>query len=400
MAFKRVEDFKLSLDSLIKANYSQDYHLVITQSISLGDRSHYIKLHDFINNVDIKNKFKSITHIETESKSSLPFGNAYHAFKNMVRGMVYVWEKFSALDSLIIIEEDIVVSEDIFEFFEKSRNIINQDPSNSIRLATSAYFLHTTHSYYDWRLDKPIKRKTIRNELSLSLLNPKQIDQVKLQGEIEFKVLAWMLHKSIAKTIIDDFNQQIQPWVLENGENIIENKPFTPKPEILKNNCDCWNHDRYLELRFRDFYFLGSQSPRCNHVPSGGVGLSHPGEDYGFPLNENYTSSDEFYIGVVNDGEKGIWGLVKEYLPDVECPNRIDCNHFSTGNKCGSIYNSTCLNIWNLECIPCSGRKVETFQPICNEKFPQCCDGVCNATSPFFINIPTLFKDNSVQQKK
>ncbi|EGG18775.1 hypothetical protein DFA_02514 [Cavenderia fasciculata] len=396
MAYKRIDEFRQCLHSLMAANHSHGYHLVVTQSVNNADGnvnvSYYERMVQLLHQRDITSHFKSITHITTPSTCSAPYGNAYHAFRNLVHGFVYTIKSFPYLDSLIVFEEDTLVSKDIFEFFKICRKKINNDKGETIKFATSAYFLHTTHPQYDWRLDKPIKRKSIKNEMSLSLLKPKEIVKVKLQGQIEFKVLAWMIHKSAIKTIIHDF-KSIEDWVFNNGEESIINNQDSIKPDILIDNCNCWNHDRYLEYRFRSSYFLGSQSPRCTHTT--GNGLSNPGDDYGFPVNQIYTNNTEFYQSSNSvDGEKGWWTRAKEYLPQLECPNRLDCylskkGDPSDGMKCGSVTMSTCLNIWRLQCNPCSGRDPSFYSSQCNEKYQQCClNGTsCTVSSPFMIDI-------------
>ncbi|GAM21827.1 hypothetical protein SAMD00019534_050020, partial [Acytostelium subglobosum LB1] len=387
MAYKRMDDFKRCLDSMMQANQSNQYHLVVTQSIPLdNDRRHYDRMTTMLNDQAMP-YFKSVRHIETPSTSNHTYGNAYNAFKNLVRGLNYTLRAFPALDSLIIVEEDVDVSKDIFEFFERSRQLINEDAS--VRFATSAFFLHTRHPQYDWRVDKPIKRKSIRNQLSLDLMRPQELITVTLQGQIEFKVLAWMAHRSACKQMITDF-YDIEGWVLKHGDHVVENKPNTPKPPVLLEHCDCWNHDRYLELRFKGKKFIGSQSPRCNHVATDGAGLSGVEDDYGFPVNQIYTRRDQFYMTYIK-GEKGIWQQLKEHLPSVECPNRVDCYSPSTGQKCGSVRVSTCLNIWGFECVPCSGRTAATLEPQCREKYPDCCGSKCDTKSPFMISLPSLF---------
>ncbi|KAM9983433.1 hypothetical protein ACTFIY_000167 [Dictyostelium cf. discoideum] len=398
MTFKRMNDFSKCLDSIISANHSNEYHLVLTQSVSMNDYNEYNQLEDILNEKINQNQnqnqklFKSITHIETESSSKQPYGNAYFAFKNLVHGMKFTVEKlFPNLQSLIIFEEDVEISKDVFEFFEASKSIMKKD--KSIKFATTAFFLHTTHPQYNWLLDKPLKRKSIRNENSLSLLVPNQLNKVTFNGEIEFKVLSWLLDRSIINQLILDFNI-IENWVIENKfEDKIENKPNTNKPELLKNNCDCWNHDRYLELRFKGLKFIGSQSPRCNHIPVGGFGLSSVLDDYGFPVNQDYIKSNQFVIGDEINGEKSVWGIVKEFLPKFECPSKINCYNNQTNQYCGTLKVSTCLNIWGpppLQCVPCSGRKTSTLDPQCNQEFSSCCKDNCNAHNPFFISIPSL----------
>jgi len=393
MAFKRVNDFKECLKSIMSANHYQDYHLIITQSVSIGDKSYFNKIDEILQG-DVKESFKSISHIETDSSTTLPYGNAYFAFKNLIRGLEFAFKVFPNLLTPIVFEEDVEVSKDIFEFFDKSSEIINSN-SKEIKFATSAFFLHTTHPQYDWRLDKPIKRKSVRNDLSLSLLKPNQLVKVKFNSQVEFKVLSWMLHKSAAHQLIKDF-KDIEKWVIDNNyEDKIENKVNTPKPDLLIKNSDSWNHDRYLELRFKDQYFIGSQSPRCNHVPVGGYGLSSVIDDYGFPVNEKYTKKNEFSMDLIIHGDKGIWGTLKEYLPSFECPNRINCYNNQTNTKCGSVYVSTCLNIYGLECVPCSGRPASSLEPICHQRYTSCCQDNCTAHSPFFISIPSLFNDDT-----
>eukprot|EP01133_Synstelium_polycarpum_P017268 gene17268-20593_t len=292
MAYKRIDDFDDCLVSLATANLSAQYHVIVTQSMPpSGDTSFYEHADEIIGRE--RSRFKSITHISTQSTSPLPYGNAYHAFRNLARGISYAYKAFPKLDSLIIVEEDVEVSKDIFEFFEASRDIMATD--TSVRLAT------------------------IRNELSLSLLDPKSLVKVRLQGEIEFKVLAWMMHPSIATQMLNDF-YQIEDWVFIKGEDIIENKPGTPKPEVLQKNSDSWNHDRYLELRFRELSFIGSAFPRCNHMT--GAGLSNPGDDYGFPVCPHYIAKHEFTQTSIR-GEKSVWGVLKDYLPRMECPNHV-----------------------------------------------------------------------------
>ncbi|KAK5575483.1 hypothetical protein RB653_006616 [Dictyostelium firmibasis] len=398
MTFKRMNDFSKCLDSIISANHSSEYHLVLTQSVSMNDYKDYNLLEEILNekikqnsNNKEKKLFKSITHIDTESSSKQPYGNAYFAFKNLVYGMKYtVGKLFPNLQSLIIFEEDVEISKDVFEFFESSKSIMKTD--KSIKFATTAFFLHTTHPQYNWLLDKPIKRKSIRNENSLSLLIPNQLNKVTLNGEIEFKVLSWLIDRSIIDQLILDFNI-IENWVIENNfEDKIENKPNTSKPELLINNCDCWNHDRYLELRFKGLKFIGSQSPRCNHIPVGGFGLSSVLDDYGFPVNQQYIKSDSFVMGTEFNGEKGIWGIVKEFLPKFECPSKINCYNNVTNQYCGTLKVSTCLNVWGpLQCVPCSGRQTSTLDPQCNLDFSSCCDkDNCSAHNPFFISMPSL----------
>ncbi|KAF2076791.1 hypothetical protein CYY_001917 [Polysphondylium violaceum] len=392
MAFKRVNDFKECLKSIVSANHYQDYHLIITQSVAMGDKTHFNQIDQVVQSMidDGSSAFKSISHIETDSSTTLPYGNAYFAFKNLIKGLEYSFKVFPNVQTPIVFEEDVEVSKDIFEFFEKSSEIIKSN-SKEIKFATSAFFLHTTHPQYDWRLDKPIKRKSVRNDLSLSLLNPNQLVQVKFNGQVEFKVLSWMLHKSAAHQMIKDF-KEIQQWVIDNKyQDKIENKVNTPKPDLLIKNSDSWNHDRYLELRFKDLYFIGSQSPRCNHIPVGGHGLSSVIDDYGFPINQKYTKKNEFTMNLKINGDKGIWGSVKEYLPSFECPNRINCYNNQTNEKCGSVYVSTCLNIYGLECVPCSGRPASSLEPICHQRFNSCCKDNCSAHTPFFISIPSLF---------
>ncbi|EFA74582.1 hypothetical protein PPL_11550 [Heterostelium album PN500] len=388
MIYKRIDDFVKCLQSIHQSNNSNQYHLIITQSIPTdNNREYYDRVEQL---VDLhKPNFQSIQHIETKSTSNQTYGNAYNAFRNLIHGLNYTLRSFPNLDSLIIFEEDIEVSKDLFEFFEKSRELINSDAT--IRFATSAFFLHTTHPQYDWRVDKPIKRKSIRNQLSLDLLNPNELVKVKLQGQIEFKVLAWMAHHSICRQMISDF-YEIEDWVFKNGEHLVENKPNTPKPKLLLDHCDCWNHDRYLELRFKGLNFIGSQSPRCNHIPQSGAGLSNVEDDYGFPVNQIYVTKDKFYITEIK-GNPGVWGLMKQYLPKMECPNRVDCYSPDTSEKCGSVRVSTCLNVWGLECVPCSGRNAATLEPECRKKYPKCCGNQCKTKSPFFLSIPSLFND-------
>eukprot|EP01132_Coremiostelium_polycephalum_P002474 gene2474-3061_t len=401
MTYKRIDDFEDTIKSVIAANQSNQYNIVITQTIPTYTTDDKVDYYNEIEKVVLKYKltdhFKSIHHISTPSASKLQYGNAFHSFRNLVHGIHYCYQVFPQLDSLIVMEEDIVVSNDIFEFFEASRHLINQSLSSSsgtrnITFATSAFFLHTTHPQYNWKLDKPIKRKSIRNQVSLALLNPRELINVRFQGEIEFKVLAWMLHKSVAKVIIDDF-LSIEEWVKENDEHKIENTPNSKKPDLLYQNCNCWNHDRYLELRFKENWFIGSQSPRVSHIPRGGYGLSNPGSDYGFPVNEHYTRKDQFTSDSEINGKKGLWSILKDHLPSMECPNRVNCYSNSTGEMCGSVYVSTCLNIWGLECVPCSGRQPNTLDPTCMEKYPKCCGDKCNAHSPFFLTLPSLFSE-------
>ncbi|KAN0033659.1 hypothetical protein ACTFIV_000121 [Dictyostelium citrinum] len=398
MTYKRMNDFSKCLDSIINANHSSEYHLVLTQSVSMNDYKEYNQLEAILNEKinqqqqqqQQRKLFKSITHLDTESSSKQPYGNAYFAFKNLVHGMKFTVEKlFPNLQSLIIFEEDVEISKDVFEFFEASKSIMKKD--KSIKFATTAFFLHTTHPQYNWLLDKPLKRKSIRNENSLSLLVPNQLNKVTFNGEIEFKVLSWLLDRSIINQLILDFNI-IENWVIENKfEDKIENKPNTSKPELLINNCDCWNHDRYLELRFKGLKFIGSQSPRCNHIPVGGYGLSSVLDDYGFPVNQHYTKSNQFVMGTEFNGEKGIWGIVKEFLPKFECPSKINCYNNQTNQYCGTLKVSTCLNVWGpLQCVPCSGRKTSTLDPQCNQEFSSCCKDNCNAHNPFFISMPSL----------
>lgn len=102
---------------------------------------------------------QSIRHIRTSMNDSNlgQFGSAMGALENLARGMDFAFNVFPNLEFLIVLEvrlfvysfqDDVALSRDSLEFFQKSMSMMDADPS--ITLSTAAFFLGTDHSQYDW----------------------------------------------------------------------------------------------------------------------------------------------------------------------------------------------------------------------------------------------------------
>eukprot|EP00698_Gefionella_okellyi_P011032 TRINITY_DN2896_c0_g1_i1.p1 TRINITY_DN2896_c0_g1~~TRINITY_DN2896_c0_g1_i1.p1 ORF type:complete len:334 (+),score=57.26 TRINITY_DN2896_c0_g1_i1:123-1004(+) len=232
---------------------SSDYHLVVTQSVnSPSDVQFVAPVIDIASSLPFVSFTHVATHPEAEdasySTNKTLFGTKKASFRNLANGLEQAFVKHSDADFVIVVEDDILLSPDVFRFFDRCKREMRLNPSIPV---ASTYSLFR-FGHYKWGQMRGRGRRFLHPDGRI-VLSP-------VMDDIQFKTFAWM----ISRKVFDEVQSELRDLCAWNVEAL----------HPVYSNCRyCCNHcyDHYVEARFALRPFLVSEYPRATQRSAGGM---------------------------------------------------------------------------------------------------------------------------------
>ena len=255
MTYKRADKLRDVLGALELVPGIKDYHLIVTQSVREEDPSNWQEFAAILKNVS----FMPITHVKSPvlkqdpsfSTNSLQFGSKRSAFMNLANGMQVAFESFPALQYLTVLEDDVVISPDMFEVFTACRSLMREH--DEIKFSTAFHMFHDDHARR--------KRYTRLFHVPKWQPSPTKINVMHIHG-IVFKTFAWTLTRQDYESVMRQDFPSLFAW-----SNAAKLHPIFEGCDYCENDC----YDHYVEARFPEAWICAPDFPRVTQSSQGGM---------------------------------------------------------------------------------------------------------------------------------